>query len=48
DAVVEAAYDKDLSGVRDLARRAVIAHLEKLAVEGAVEWDGERARPSDA
>jgi len=45
DAVVDAAYDKDLSGVRDLARRAVIAHLEKLAVEGSVEWDGERARP---
>ncbi|GAA0661406.1 MBL fold metallo-hydrolase [Natronoarchaeum mannanilyticum] len=45
DAVVDAAYEKDLSGVRDLARRAVIAHLEKLAVESAVEWDGERARP---
>ncbi|SNZ13102.1 Glyoxylase, beta-lactamase superfamily II [Natronoarchaeum philippinense] len=45
DAVVEAAYDKDLSGVRDLARRAVIAHLEKLAVEDALDWDGERARP---
>jgi len=45
DAVVDAAYDKDLSGVRDLARRAVIAHLEKLAVEGSIEWNGERARP---
>jgi len=45
DAVVAAAYDKDLSGVRDLARRAVIAHLEKLAVEGSIGWDGERARP---
>jgi len=47
DAVVAAAYDKNLSGVRDLARRAVIAHLDKLAVEGSVEWDGERARPVD-
>lgn len=46
DAVVAAAYDKDLSGVRDLARGAVVAHLEKLAVEGAVRWDGERARPA--
>jgi len=45
DAIVEAAYEKDLSGVRDLAQRAVIAHLEKLAVEESVEWDGERARP---
>jgi len=47
DAVVAAAYDKDLTGVRDLARRAVIAHLDKLAIEGSVEWDGERARPVD-
>ncbi len=45
EVVVETAYEKDLSGVRDLARRAVIAHLEKLAVEGSIEWDGERARP---
>ncbi|ELZ11232.1 beta-lactamase domain protein [Natrinema thermotolerans DSM 11552] len=46
EAVLEAAYDKDLSGVRDLARATVRAHLEKLAVEGRVEWDGERAAPS--
>ena len=45
DAIVDAAYDKDLAGVRDLARGTVIAHLEKLAVEDAVDWDGERARP---
>ncbi|XVH30645.1 MBL fold metallo-hydrolase [Haloferacaceae archaeon DSL9] len=38
-AVLEAAYDKDLSGVRDLARRTVISHLEKLAREHRVEWD---------
>lgn len=39
DAVLEAAYEKDLAGVRDLARATVVAHLEKLAVEGAVAWD---------
>ena len=47
DEVLDAAYEKDLSGVRDLARSTVAAHLEKLAVEGKVEWDGERARPID-
>jgi ribonuclease/clavin/mitogillin len=44
--VVDAAYEKDLGGVRDLARATVVAHLEKLAVEGQVRWDGERAHPS--
>ena len=44
-AVTEAAYDKDLSGVADLARLTVAAHLEKLAVEGRVRWDGEAAAP---
>ncbi|WP_318566789.1 MBL fold metallo-hydrolase [Salinigranum marinum] len=39
DEVVDAAYEKDISGVRDLARATVRAHLEKLAVEGAVAWD---------
>ncbi|MDZ7701910.1 MAG: MBL fold metallo-hydrolase [Halobacteriales archaeon] len=43
DGVVEAAYEKDLTGVADLARLTVAAHLEKLAVEGRVTWDGERA-----
>jgi glyoxylase-like metal-dependent hydrolase (beta-lactamase superfamily II) len=47
DEVLDAAYEKDLSGVRNLARSTVAAHLEKLAVEGKVEWDGERARPID-
>ncbi|MFC6717109.1 MBL fold metallo-hydrolase [Natrialbaceae archaeon GCM10025810] len=46
DDVLEAAYEKDFTGVRDLARATVEAHLEKLAVEGRLEWDGERARPS--
>lgn len=40
--VLELAYDKDLGGVRDLARATVVCHLEKLAVEGDVDWDGER------
>lgn len=34
EAVLEAAYDKDLTGVRNLALATVEAHLEKLAVEG--------------
>lgn len=47
DEVLDAAYDKDLSGVRDLARSTTAAHLDKLAVERKVEWDGERAWPTD-
>jgi ribonuclease/clavin/mitogillin len=43
--VLDAAYDKDLTGVRDLARATVACHLGKLAVEGDVTWDGERAEP---
>jgi ribonuclease/clavin/mitogillin len=45
-AILDAAYEKDLSGVRDLAGATVRAHLEKLAAEGRVEWDGERAGPA--
>ncbi|MBB6645871.1 MBL fold metallo-hydrolase [Halobellus ruber] len=41
DAVVDAAYDKDLSGFEDLARATVVAHLEKLDVEGRVAFDPE-------
>jgi endoribonuclease LACTB2 len=41
--VLDGTYEKDLTGVRDLARATVLAHLEKLAVEGRLEWDGERA-----
>jgi glyoxylase-like metal-dependent hydrolase (beta-lactamase superfamily II) len=44
--IVEAAYEKDISGVAELARATVVAHLEKLAVEGTVTWDGGRARPA--
>ncbi|WP_276272302.1 MBL fold metallo-hydrolase [Haloarcula litorea] len=45
DDVLDAAYEKDLTGVRDLARATVVAHLEKLAVEGRVRWNGRQARP---
>ncbi|MFB6072303.1 MAG: MBL fold metallo-hydrolase [Halobacterium sp.] len=47
DGILEHAYDKDLAGVRDLAASAVRAHLEKLAVEGRVTWDGDRATPGN-
>lgn len=43
--VTDAAYEKDLSGVRDLAEATVIAHLEKLSVEGHLRWDGAEAHP---
>jgi glyoxylase-like metal-dependent hydrolase (beta-lactamase superfamily II) len=43
DEVLDAAYEKDVSAVRELARATVVAHLEKLACEGAIRWDGERA-----
>lgn len=45
DAILDSAYDKDISAVRDLARATVVAHLEKLAVEGRVTWDGTTAQP---
>jgi hypothetical protein len=44
--ITDAAYEKDLGGVRDLAEATVAAHLEKLAVEGRVRWDGQRATPA--
>ncbi|MFP8889272.1 MBL fold metallo-hydrolase [Natrialbaceae archaeon A-CW2] len=43
EAIVDVAYEKDVSHVFDLARATVVAHLEKLAVEGALTWDGTRA-----
>lgn len=46
DEILDAAYDKDLTGVRNLAGQTVRAHLDKLAVEGRVAWDGARARPA--
>jgi len=47
-AVLDAAYDRDLSGVRDLARGTVRAHLDKLAVEGRVRFDRETGRVGPA
>jgi glyoxylase-like metal-dependent hydrolase (beta-lactamase superfamily II) len=44
--ITDAAYEKDLADVRDLAEATVAAHLEKLAVEGRVRWDGQRAIPA--
>jgi glyoxylase-like metal-dependent hydrolase (beta-lactamase superfamily II) len=44
--ITDAAYEKDLSGVEDLARATVRAHVEKLRVERKLSWDGERARPA--
>ncbi|WP_368407862.1 MBL fold metallo-hydrolase [Haloarchaeobius salinus] len=45
--VLDAAYDKDLAGVRDLALRTVESHLRKLAVEGRIRWDGREVAPAD-
>ena len=44
--LLDAAYEKDLAGVEDLAGATVRAHLEKLAAEGHVRWDGARVDPS--
>lgn len=46
EALVETVYEKDVSAVFELARATVVAHLEKLAVEGAIDWDGNRAHPA--
>lgn len=39
EAVLDAAYDKDLTGVEDLARATTVAHLEKLLAEGRIDAD---------
>ncbi|MEF8854910.1 MAG: MBL fold metallo-hydrolase, partial [Haloarculaceae archaeon] len=44
--ILDAAYDKELTGVRDLALATVEAHLRKLAAEGSVRWDGQRVSPT--
>jgi ribonuclease/clavin/mitogillin len=46
DEIVEAAYEKDVSEVYDLARATVVAHLDKIAAEGKIGWDGETATPT--
>lgn len=40
-AITDAAYEKDVSGVRGLAEATVRAHLEKLDAEGRVRWAGD-------
>ncbi len=45
DDIVAAVYEKDITGVEQLAAATVRAHLEKLAVEGTVLWNGQRATP---
>jgi len=45
--VLDAAYDKDLTGVRDLALRTVECHLRKLAVEDRIRWDGREIATAD-
>jgi len=37
--ITDEAYEKDLTGVRDLAEATVRAHLEKLDTEGRIAWD---------
>lgn len=39
DEILDIAYDKDLSGVRDLASATVQAHLSKLSTEGRINWE---------
>ena len=46
--ITDVAYEKDVSGMRGLAEATVEAHLEKLAVEGRVAWDGARASVREA
>lgn len=48
EAVLDDAYEKDLAGVRDLALATVRAHLEKLAVEGTVQYDPETGAVSSS
>lgn len=39
ETIVDGAYEKDLTGVRSMARGTVQAHLRKLDTEGRVTWD---------
>lgn len=41
DAVVDAVYDRDLTGVRKFARATVVAHVETLAAHRRVRFDRE-------
>ncbi len=44
DEIVEAIYEKDISDVYPLAKAIVTAHIEKLAIQGLVAFDGEVVR----
>ncbi|MFB6111034.1 MAG: MBL fold metallo-hydrolase [Halobacteriaceae archaeon] len=44
--IIDRAYDRELGELRDLAGQTVRAHLEKLAREGRLGWDGARAQPN--
>lgn len=43
--ILDIAYDKDLTGVEELAKSTIRSHLEKLSHEGHITWDGENAIP---
>jgi len=45
---IAAAYEKDITAVYDLAKATVIVHLEKLAVEDAIRFGGDRVVPASA
>jgi glyoxylase-like metal-dependent hydrolase (beta-lactamase superfamily II) len=49
ETVVDGAYEKDLTGVRSMARGTVQAHLRKLDAEGRLRWDerGGEATPAE-
>jgi len=47
DSLLDAVYEKDISGVEQLASATVRAHLNKLAVEGKIVWDGAVAQSTD-
>jgi endoribonuclease LACTB2 len=47
DAILDSAYERDLAGIEGLAAQAVRAHLRKLAAEGEIRWNGERAIPTE-
>lgn len=46
EAVTDAAYEKDVSAVWQMAVATVEAHVEKLATEGCVRHEGDRIRPT--
>jgi glyoxylase-like metal-dependent hydrolase (beta-lactamase superfamily II) len=47
ESILEQAYDKDITDVRDLARATVRAHLEKLDAEGHIVFNREEAEIID-